>query len=349
MTDGGPSGLSLDETDLRGALRALPDRLAALAYADWSTDRLPEHEAVSNVVVFAGGDDALDAALVATVATDSCPVPILVHRGDAVPAFVDSGTLAVVIATDGGNDRCAEVYEQAGDAGAARVVVAGPGALIDGANAHPVATFAIDPALRSPRLLPGVAAVPLARVLESVGLFAGAEAWVAAAVDGMRDRVTRLDADRNEARQLARRLDRTMPLLYGAGELGLAAARWWKSACNQGAKLPAFANSVPALCHDELAGFGQAGDVTRQVFTIVLLRHEHEHPRVTEQFALLPQVLDEVVAGIEIVQARGDGALAQGLDLAYLGQWVSLEQAAIAGVDPGPIPIIDEHWAALER
>jgi glucose/mannose-6-phosphate isomerase len=349
MPGGGPSGVPLDEADLRGALQALPDRLHALASAGWSTDRLPEHDAVSNVVVFAGGDDALDASLVAAVAADSCPVPILVHGGDAVPAFVDGETLAVVLATGGGDDRAAELYEQAGEAGANRVLVAGAGALVDAAADHAVATFAIDPALRAPRGLPGVAAVPLARVLEAIGLFAGADAWVAAAVDALRDRAVRLDVDRNEALQIARRLDRTMPLVYGGGELGHAAARWWKSACNQGAKLPAFANSVPAMCFDELAGFGQAGDVTRQVFTIVLLRHEHEHPLVTEQFALLPDVLDEVVGGIEIVEARGDGALSQGLDLAYLGQWVSLEQAAIAGVDPGPVPIIVEHWSSASR
>lgn len=347
MNGGGPSGVSLDESDLRGALRALPERLASLASTDWSTDRLPDHETVSNVVVFAGGDDALDAALVAAAAADSCPVPIVVHRGDALPAFVDGGTLAVVVATDGGDDRGAEMYELAGGAGAARVLVAGPGALLDGAADHAVATFAIDPTLRAPRGLPGVAAVPLARVLEAVGLFAGADAWVASAVAGMRDRATQFDGERSEALRLARRLDRTMPLLYGGGELGLAAANWWKSACNQGAKLPAFTNSVPALCYDELAGFGQAGDVTRQVFTIVFLRHDHEHPRVTEQFELLPDVLDEVVSGIEIAEARGDSEFAQALDLAYLGQWVSLEMAAIAGVDPGPVPIVVEHWAAV--
>ncbi len=333
--------------ELRSALLDLPDRLAQLAKTEWSSDRLPDHEDVSSVVVFAGGDDALDAAIVAAVASASSPIPIVVHRGDAVPAFVDPGCLAVVLASDGSGERAAELYEQAGEAGAMRVLVAGPGDLRDDAVSAGEGVFPIEPSLRAPRTLPGTVAVPLARVLEAVGNFAGAEAWIAAAVEGMRHRAARLDAPTSEAERVARRLDRRMPLIYGGGELGLAAARWWKSACNQAAKLPAFANSVPTLCFDELAGFGQAGDVTRQVFTVVLLRSGFEHPRVTEQFALLPDVLDEVVGGIEIVEAQGDGALAQALDLAYVGQWVGLEQAAIAGVDPDAVPILAEHWAAL--
>lgn len=339
-----PSGAPLDATDLRGALCDLPGRLSVLAVQGWTTDGLPEHESVTNVVVFAGGDDAHDATLVAAVAAESCPVPIIMCRDDAVPAFVDSGTLALVVATRGGDDRVAELAEQAGEAGATPVVVAGPGPFVDRVRGG--AVFAVEPGA-AVRGLPGEAAIPIARVLEAVGLFAGADAWVASAVDAVRACTERCASGSGAARQLARRLDRTMPLLYGAGALGAAVAAWWKSACNQGAKLPAFANSLPALSYDELAGFGQAGDVTRQLFTIVCLRHDHEHPRESQQFALLPEVLDEVVATIETVEADGDGALAQALDLAVLGQWMALEQAAIAGVDPGPVPIIVEHWAAL--
>ena len=196
-------------------------------------------------------------------------------------------------------------------------------------------------------MLPGAITVPLVGVLDQVGLLPW---W--RGVGRRRHRPARVRASPSReptgpASALARRIDRTMPLVYAGGELGGPIGRWWKSACNQGAKLPAFADVVPDMCHDELAGFGQAGDVTRQVFTVVLLRHDHEPPQVVELFTRLPDLLDEVVGGIEHVQAKGDGALAQALDLAVVGQQVGIELAQIAGVDPGPVPIVDELFASV--
>jgi glucose/mannose-6-phosphate isomerase len=42
------------------------------------------------------------------------------------------------------------------------------------------------------------------------------------------------------------------------------------------------------------------------------------------------------------VRAGGEGDLAQLLDLAMIGDFVSLHLAAAEGVDPGPIPALSE-------
>ena len=51
--------------------------------------------------------------------------------------------------------------------------------------------------------------------------------------------------------------------------VGAVAAMRWKCEVNENAKAPAFCNRLPELCHNEVAGWGQHGDVTRQVFTLV--------------------------------------------------------------------------------
>jgi glucose/mannose-6-phosphate isomerase len=78
------------------------------------------------------------------------------------------------------------------------------------------------------------------------------------------------------------------------------------------------------------------------VFTLVLLRHDHEHPQVARRFELVAELTDEVVAGVHTVTAEGDGSLAQLLDLVLVGDLVSLHMAADAGVDPGPVPALDD-------
>ncbi len=100
--------------------------------------------------------------------------------------------------------------------------------------------------------------------------------------------------------------------------------------------------------HNEICGWGQHGDITRQLFTIVCLRHDHEHPQLEQRFELIREWTEEVVAGIEEVRAEGDGPLAQALDLVLFGDVVSLHLAYDAGVDPGPEPVLDSIKAALE-
>src|SRR5207302_10039650 len=173
--------------------------------------------------------------------------------------------------------------------------------------------------LPAPRTGIGAMAIPPLVVLEAVGLFPGADGWIRAAVEQLRARRDRLLSDDNEATRLARRIGRTIPLVHAAGSLGAAAARRWMTQMNENAKIPAFSSVQPELCHNEIVGWGQHGDLTRQMITVVGLRHDFEHPQVMRRFELVFEMLDEVVAGVEQVRAEGDGQLAQLLDLALVG------------------------------
>jgi glucose/mannose-6-phosphate isomerase len=77
------------------------------------------------------------------------------------------------------------------------------------------------------------------------------------------------------------------------------------------------------------------------VFSLILLRHDAEHPQTRRRFALVAEICDEVVAEVHQVEAQGTGTLSQMLDLVMLGDFVTLELAVQAGLDPGPVPILD--------
>ncbi len=148
---------------------------------------------------------------------------------------------------------------------------------------------------------------------------------------------------------LARRIGRTIPLIYGADGVAAVAARWWKSQVNLNAKAPAFAAALPGLAHDELAGWGQGGDVTRQTMSLVLLRHGVEDARTAGLFEAVRAATDEVMARIFDVRAVGEDDLARFFDLALLGALVSLHLAGREGVDPGPAPAVDDVRPDSER
>src|SRR5207302_10829180 len=186
---------------------------------------------------------------------------------------------------------------------------------------------ALPAGIPQPRAGLGAMAIPPLVVLEDIGLFPGASQWIAHAVRRLRTRRDRLAGDPSEARTLANAIGRTIPLIYGGSWIGSVAAQRWKTQCNENAKVPAFWNASPELCHNEIAGWGQHGDLTRQAITLVQLRHDFEHPQVTRRFELVFQMVDEVVASIEQVEAGGEGQLAQLLDLILVGGFTSLHMA----------------------
>ncbi len=125
--------------------------------------------------------------------------------------------------------------------------------------------------------------------------------------------------------------------MHGASGIGWVAARRWKSQVNAWAKAPAFAASQPAASYDEVCGFGQNGDVTRQILTLVVLRSDHEPASSGTRFATFAELTREALAGIVELRAEGSGALAQLLDLALVGELVALHLAA-RGDRPGTGP-----------
>jgi glucose/mannose-6-phosphate isomerase len=191
--------------------------------------------------------------------------------------------------------------------------------------------------------------IPPLLVLERVGLFPGASQWVAEAVEQLKRRRDELIQQGSVAERLADAIGRTVPVVYGGDALGEVAAYRFKCQVNENAKAPAFSGAVPEMCHNEIAGWGQHGDVTRQVMTAVRFRHDFEHPQVARRFDLTREILDEVVHAVLDVEAQGEGALAQLFDLVLQGDFASLHLAAQAGIDPGPIPVLDQLKKDLER
>jgi glucose/mannose-6-phosphate isomerase len=294
-----------DSVGLREALFGLPEQMAAAGRTLTITGPLPDHDQIANVLVLGTGAAGWVGDLLSAVAGPFMPVPLVVHKGFAPPSFVDASTLVVA--------------EE---------------------RATPTVFLPTSESPIPTRARIGALAVPVLRAFEDIGLFPGARDWIAAAIDQLLVRRRQLTGGDSLAGHLAATLHGTMPLVYGGGALGAVAAGRWKAQINQSAKTPAWTGELPDVTHGEIAGWGQHGDITRQVLSLVCLRHDEEPPEVAEQFATVAAWTDEVVAAIHSVTAGGEGTLAQILDLGMVGDAVALSLAERSGIDPGPTPAI---------
>ena len=341
-----PDGV-LDSLGMFAAAAELPEQVEQAAAGARDLDGLPDHEDVENVVLLGMGGSGIAGDVLTVAAGPFMPVPVVVHKGYGIPNFIDEHTLVFAVSFSGETEEVIEGATAASACGGHLVCISAGGQLADLASQWGVPHIAVDASIPMPRAGIGAVSIPPMVVLEQMGLFPGATFWIDAAIAQLRRRRDEERAGRGPAAGLARRIGRAFPVVYGGGGVGSVAALRWKNQFNENAKVPAHAGSVPEVCHNELCGFGQHGDVTRQLFHLVNLRHEFEHPQIARRFDLLTEILREVVHDVDTVSAEGEGPLAQLLDLVLLGDLVSLHLAAQEGVDPGPIPVLDELKAAV--
>lgn len=339
----------LDSLDMLGAALGLPSQVEQAAALASEVPGLPSAEGISSVLVVGTGTESIAGDIVGALAAPVAGVPVVVHRDYGCPAWVGPDTLVLAMSFSGEADETIEAATAAAGAGARLVVMTSGGTLAGLADQWGAPLVRLDTTTGARRSGIGAATVCPLVVLERLGLVSGLRAQVDLAVEQLRRRADQLTAPRSEAVRVAHRIGRTMPLFYGGSAMGGAAAARWKSAFNQNPKMPAWANRIPELTHDEVAGWGVNGDVTRQVLTMVMLRHDHEHPRVARRFGAVAEVCEEVVGDIVTVEARGEGPLAQFLDLTLVGDVASVRLALELGVDPGPVPTRHDLEARVRR
>ncbi|MHB1502716.1 MAG: bifunctional phosphoglucose/phosphomannose isomerase [Acidimicrobiales bacterium] len=340
---------TLDSQSMFEAAARLPEQILAAVEAATGIDGLPDHEYVEHVVVLGMGGSGIAGDVMVAVAGPFLPVPVTVVKSYDLPDFVGHGSLVFAVSFSGNTEETVEAAGEAVAAGAQLVAVTSGGELGRLAEGIGAPVVRVPGDIPQPRAALGAMAIPPLVILEEIGLFPGASQWVSLAVDQLASRRDELSQPGGLASEVAKQIGRTIPLVYGAQAIGGTAAQRWKTQVNENAKSPAFYNVYPELCHNELAGWGHNGDVTRQVLTLVNLRHDAEHPQVCRRFEIVTETLREVVAGVVEIRAQGEGDLAQLLDLVMIGDFVSLHMALREGIDPGPVPVLEDLKLRLRQ
>jgi len=343
-----------DSLNFVDAVAGLPEQLAHAheVAGEIHPDAFPRADAVRNIVVLGMGGSGIAGDVVAASFNDELPVPITVLKQIRTPAFVGPDTLAIAVSYSGDTEETVSMAASAVDKGAQFVAISCGGRLAELAK-DAGALHLPCPQGFMPRAAVGALVAPLLVTLFRAGLAPGAHASLVQAQAQLARRrdqcAPRVAGDANPARELARKIDRTIPIVYGGGALGGVAAYRWKCDVNENAKAPAFWHQYPELDHNEICGWGQHGDVTRQLFSLVELRHGFEHPRLRLRFDATREIIDECLFQVLEVEAAGEGRLAQLLDLMYLGDWTSCYLAMQNDVDPGPIDAIFELKTRLAK
>lgn len=293
------------------------------------------------VVVAGMGGSASGGDMVAACAAETLDVPILVHRGYGLPAAAGRDALVVAMSYSGDTVEVLSAAEVALARGVPLVAITAGGALGALADARGLPRVTLPSGLM-PRMALGYLVFPLLGVLAGGGAAVTsadeldeALAVIAAQVE---DLAPGCRVDKNAAKRIALGIGDRLPAVYG-GPLTATAAYRWKTDLEENAKVLAVAGAVPEMNHNEIEVWGGPAAAGRHV---VLLRDEGESPQIARRFELIRDMAAPAAGGVSETWARGTGRLARILSLAYLSGWVSYYLAMLRGIDPWPVPMLEE-------
>lgn len=342
---------AVDSLDLARAVAGLPEQMEAALASSQATQGAVDGSRIANVVVMGMGGSGVAGDIVLALAAPLMPVPVAVAKGYECPAFIGPTTLAIAVSFSGNTEETLTAATAAHDAGASVVAVTSGGRLAELAGEWAAPLYEVDTSIPMPRAAVGAISVAPLVALERAGLLSGTADWVDAAAAQLRAR--------RDAGAAAGSLESIVsavgngemtPVFYGGGALGAVAAGRAKAQINENAKIPAFASFMPELCHNELAGWDQAGRLADgSPLAVIALRHGFEHPQLGRRYDFTSGVLDGARIAVPHAElhAAGEGAMAQLFDLIYQVDVLSLHVAAAARRDPGPIPLLEELKAFL--
>jgi glucose/mannose-6-phosphate isomerase len=358
-----PAGLeALDPSEMLRAVATSGSQIRASLTSAREADlgRLATDSRPRAIVVAGMGGSGISGDVLATIAAPTSPVPVIVHRGYGLPAWVGAADLVIAVSCSG---TTAETLSSAVEAARRGCRLLGVGTEDSPLDLHcrsEAGAFIPVTAQLSPRSSMWALSIPLLVVASKFGLIDLADGDLEIAATRLDDLASVCRADResfvNPAKTLATELSGSLPMFWGNGVIGSVAA--YRAFCQlaENAKLPSLWGGLPEAHHNQSVIFDSAGPVgssdddffrdrveepEQQRLRLVLLRDDRGDELATRRAqASLTVAQDRGIAVTEL-PAEGASPVERLASLVGLLDYASVYLALAQGIDPTTIaPIV---------
>lgn len=339
---------AISQIDPTGQLSDILDLPEHLRDALWRVEsaNLRPQDSPSGLVVAGMGGSAIGAALALGALGDRALRPIACARDYALPPWTTPDTTVLCSSYSGETEETLAAYDAAGAVGARRIVCTTGGRLAAAAREDGVPVIPL-PGGYQPRAAVGYGLVVALEVAALAGVCERLHTEIDVAAAHAEQLAVDWGPESGEdslAKRLARSLQGTIPQIVGAG-LTVPVAYRWKTQFNENAKLLCFASELPEFDHNEIAGWHSAPELGR--FGAVLFDDCDLHPRVRTRIGLTLEVIERHAAFAERVETVGRTRIERLVSLVLLGDLVSLYLAALRGVDPAEVGVLERLKRSL--
>lgn len=267
-------------------------------------------------------------------------IPVIVHRSYGLPVSVDENSLIICISYSGNTEETISAFEAAKEKGLEIAGIACGGKLADLCQENKCPWVKLPDSPMPPRYSTGYQLRALIKILMAYGLLTNPPH---AEFKALAEKISPRTIE-NEAKLKAAKLLHKIPVVYASG-INHILAYLWKIDFNENAKVPSFYNSFPELNHNEINGWSEnAGG-----FYFLMLQDPEDHPRIIKRMEITAQLMKDSGMNGEMIKIQGDNALEKLFWVSIYGHFLAYHLSLIRGVDPFPVPIVDELKKRLAK
>ena len=300
----------------------------------------PAYGDVRNITVLGMGGSAIGGEFAGALLADELKVPLTVHRDYGIPGYVGRDSLVIASSFSGNTEETLSGFDEAKKRGAKILAITTGGRLADEAKTLrlPLITFGYH---AQPRAALGYSLTLVMGVLTKLGLVRDMGKDIEAALADVAKLEERVHegARTNDAKKMAIELVGKIPVIYGAGVMGVMARRV-KDQWNENAKNWAHYDVMSELNHNAVVGFPHP-PIAREAQVVLLLRSKRDNPRHKLRFDVTKELLDRSQIPHQDLQFDGGSLLSEVLQMTYFTDYVSFYVALLNGADPSPVTSID--------
>lgn len=338
----------LDGQDMLGHIDRLPEQLL-LAWQLGQSLPLPSVQRVERVVICGMGGSAIGADLIAAYSMPVAAIPLVVWRNYGLPAFAaGAGTLVVGSSHSGNTEEVLSAFEEGLRRGVPLLAISRGGELGSRAQSAGVPWWRFEHD-GQPRAAVGFSFGLLLALLARLGLIPDPGKEVEATITAMKEQQRPLAADvpigKNPAKRLAGQMvDRHVTVL-GADHL-VPVARRWRTQISEIAKAVAQFEELPEADHNLVAGVLYPASAPARS-KVIFLSASGCHGRNRLRVQATRQVLMVEGFDTDVIEARGEGRMAEQWTALHFGDYTAYYLAMAYGVDPTPVSAIEDLKARL--
>jgi len=259
-----------------------------------------------------------------------------------IPKEQLSNTLVVVSSYSGETEEALDVLRTALQKNIPCAAITSGGTLLAQAREASIPTIIFPKDGVEPRMTLGYAMRAITKLLKEEELFEYVKKSGAELSTNTREK---------EGASLVDMFTHKIPVFYTSTS-NVAIGYILKITFNETAKVPAFANTIPEACHNELSGYDAVASSKEIIHTLlpVFVNDEEDHPRVRARMNLMREIFAKRnIPAIEFTITPHISSLAGAIEVIQTGTSVAVELAKRDGVPDAHTPIIDDFKHLLAK
>lgn len=293
----------------------------------------PENPMHSIFVAGMGGS-GIGANIVAELVRDECEIPFLIGKGYSAPNFVGKNTLVIVSSYSGNTEETLETLRQTLNSDAKIVVISSGGKLLKLAKENGLDYIQIPARSNSSRACLGYYLVLQLFILNKFGLISNRTIKEVEIASGL---IKNEQEDiQYRAERIAQILQNKIPVIYTTDRMEAVALRF-RQQINENGKSLAWHNVIPEMNHNELVGW--RSDYNQ--LAVIYFRNKDDYPRNQIRMDVNKEIISNYTTSIIEIYSKGQSLTERILYFVHLGDWISVNLAALKGVDANETNEID--------